>query len=95
MAPRYRKTADRCLFILPRIIALFPLFRVSSSDITQLRALNEKAPGKGGPPKNLRNPKRFPRYSRRTHAVFTPSPPDPPFFEPKIFEKRRKCVILA
>jgi hypothetical protein len=65
------------------------------ADKAQLRDLNEKSPRKGDLRKAYENQEGFPRYSRRTHAVFTPSPPDPPFFEPKIFEKSQECVILT
>jgi hypothetical protein len=70
----------------PQMRALFPLFCGSSSDKPQLRARNEKAPFKGDLRKAYEIPRGFPRYSRHTHAVFTPSPPPCPFFEPKIFE---------
>ena len=68
MAPRYRKTADRCLFTLPRIRAYFPFFPVSSSAKPQLPARNEKAPLKG----DLRKAYKIPRGFRGIHAILTP-----------------------
>lgn len=66
--------------------AHFPFFPISSSDKPQLRALNEKSPRKDDLRKAYEIPRGFPRYSRHTHAVLTPSPPPFPFFEPKIFK---------
>ena len=76
-------------------MALFPLFRVSTPDKPQLRILNEKAPFKGNLRKAYENREGFPRYSRRTHAGFTPSPSNLLLFEPKISEKSQKSAILT
>jgi len=78
----------------PPISTFFPLFRVSSFDKPQLRALNDP-PRNGDLRKAYEIPRGFPRYSRRTHAVFTPSSPNPRFFEPKNFENFHPATICS
>jgi len=65
------------------------------ADKAQLRDLNEKSPRKGDLRKAYEIRKGFPTTSRPLHDYFTPSPPDPPFFEPKIFQNSYPATIMS
>jgi len=71
------------------------LHRATRADNARLRLSIQIPSGEVEGRQTSENREGFPTTSLLPHAYLTPTPPAPPFFEPKILEKSRKYAILT